>query len=248
MKKNIFIAVLAVFAVVLSAVVLDRPEPIMPEPEISVEVSYIETVSIAEPDMNEKILNVPALCQYPSLPTGCESTAATMVLQYYGENISPVGFAQNWLVCSADFYNCDGVFYGPDPNEVFAGDPFSEYAYGCFSAPIADAVNNNSSLCTAEVLLGKSLEYLCSEYIDSGRPLLIWATMDMQQSYDGKSWITPNGSEFTWIAREHCLVLVGYSTNFYFLNDPQSGVVVAYEKTLVEQRYKELGSQAILIT
>ena len=75
----------------------------------------------------DKLLAVPALSQYPQLPTGCESTAAAMVLQYYGSSITPEEFASSWLECDGGFYTDDGVTYGPDPSMVFAGDPFSRY-------------------------------------------------------------------------------------------------------------------------
>ena len=40
---------------------------------------------------------LPTLCQYPDLPTGCEATAAAMVLQFYGEEVSPAAVAGEWL-------------------------------------------------------------------------------------------------------------------------------------------------------
>ena len=43
------------------------------------------------------------------------------------------------------------------------------------------------------------------------------------------------------------LVLVGYNDEYYFLNDPQSGSTVAYQKDVVEKRFKELGFQAVYI-
>lgn len=196
----------------------------------------------------EKMLNVPLLCQYPELPTGCEATAAAMVLQYYGINITAEDFARNWLACDANFYSINGIRYGPDPNEVFAGDPFSEYAYGCYATPIVSAVNKNSTQCKAWKITDESLETLCAKYIDEGKPLLIWATMGMKQSEQGNSWYLQNGTEFTWIAGEHCLVLVGYNEDYYFLNDPQTGGTVAYKKEIVELRFQELGSQAVYIS
>ena len=196
----------------------------------------------------EKLIDVPAICQYPEVPTGCEATAAAMVLQYYGINITAEDFAAGWLVCDAGFYSINGLQYGPDPNEVFAGDPFSEYSYGCYAGPIVSAVNKNSAQCRAQKITGESLETLCAEYIDQEKPLLIWATMNMKQSEQGDTWYLQNGARFTWIRGEHCLVLVGYNEDHYFLNDPQSGSTAAYEKEIVEVRFKELGSQAVYIS
>lgn len=197
--------------------------------------------------VGEKIIDVPAICQYPELPTGCESVAATMVLQYYGSAVTETEFAGEWLECSDKFYSVFFKDYGPNPDEVFAGNPFSEYSYGCYAGPIVNAINNNSSMCTAEKITGKTLEELCKEYIDNNEPLLIWATMYMKESFKSNSWHLDDGSEFTWTAQEHCMVLVGYDEDSYFLNDPLTGSTEAYPKELVEQRFAELGSQAVYV-
>jgi len=192
-------------------------------------------------------ISVPVLCQYPLLPTGCESVAATMVLRYYGEQITPKEFASAWLKCSDDFYSFGGKLYGPDPNLVFAGDPFSSRAYGCFASPIVEAIHQNSKYCTAQSVTCRSLKELCGKYVDFGIPLLIWATMGMEKSYEGSTWNFKDGTVFTWPAREHCLVLVGYNSKVYFLNDPMTGSPVFYSKELVEKRFEEMGRQAVVI-
>lgn len=199
-------------------------------------------------EAGEKIINVPAISQYPELPTGCESVATTMILQYYGDNITAEEFAGSWLECSEAFYKSNGKLYGPDPNEVFAGNPFKESSYGCFADPIVNAINNHSQNFTAQKITEKTLAELCEEYIDNNEPLLIWATMSMKESGVGTKWYLEDGSVFSWIKGEHCLVLVGYNDDYYYLNDPMSGSVVAYQKNIVESRFSELGQQAICIT
>lgn len=196
----------------------------------------------------ENLIPVSPLCQYPELPTGCEAVAAVMVLQYYGESISSREFARNWLTCSEDFYTYDGKQYGPDPNLVFAGDPFSKNSYGCFAGAIAQAINKNSKSCRAEIITDHTLGQLCTKYIDQGKPLLIWATTGMKESSPGNSWFLNHNTPFTWIAGEHCLVLIGYNEQYYFLNDPMSGSTVAYQKHIVEKRFDELGNQALFIS
>lgn len=194
----------------------------------------------------EKQIPVPALSQYPDLPTGCESTAAAMVLQHYQEPVTPQEFASSWLSCE-EFYTVDEQTYGPDPHTAFAGNPFSAHAYGCYAEPIAAAINTHSSACQAQTITGQSLSDLCAAYIDKDRPLLIWATMQMKPSRPGNSWLLPDGSRFTWIAGEHCLVLVGYTETAYLFNDPQVGGMVSYPKEVAEKRFAALGSQAVYI-
>ena len=195
----------------------------------------------------EKRISVPTISQYPLLPTGCESVAATMVLQYYGENISAKIFARRFLKSSMKFQVKGGVLYGPDPNQVFVGDPFDKNSYGCFADPIVNAVNSYGENLEAIKITDKTLDQLCEEYIVREEPLLIWATMGMKASKKGNSWRLENGTEFTWTAGEHCLVLTGYDANSYFLNDPMTGTVVSYPKDVVQKRFEELGSQAVLI-
>lgn len=194
------------------------------------------------------LMEVPLICQNPMLPTGCEVTSATMLLQYWGENISHDAFASDWLECDNEFYKVSGVLHGPDPDLVFAGDPFSEYSYGCYEKPIVDAVNQNSTVCEAVAIRNKSLDYICDNYIDQGFPVLIWATMEMSPSYKSKRWVTKSGTEFTWIAGEHCLVLVGYGAEGYYFNDPLNGKLICYSKDLTKKRYEELGKRAVVIT
>ena len=197
---------------------------------------------------NEVYLEVPKICQYPLLPTGCESVAAVMVLNYYGEDISAPSFVSEWLKCDSNFYYEDEVLYGPNPNSVFAGDPFSRNSYGCFAPVITEAVNRNSRLCKAETIYDVSLQQLCNTYLSRSQPVLIWATMGMKEASDGNSWILPDGNLYKWIAGEHCLVLIGYDARHYYLNDPLSGATVGYSKEIVEKRYESLGKQAVIIS
>ena len=224
-------------------------QPVISNPSVSSEVPVIsEPPVVSEPPANKKkLIEVPNIKQYPKLPTGCESVAATMLLKYYGVNITAEEFVNSWLECDGNFYTENGILYGPDPNEVFVGSPFNSGSFGCFAGPIVNAINNNCKTHKAEKITDKTLLELCENYIDNDNPLLIWATGYMQASYQGKTWCFADGTKFIWPAREHCLVLVGYDEKNYFLNDPMTGTTVTYQKSLVEKRFKELGGQAVCI-
>lgn len=196
--------------------------------------------------VTEKVISVPALCQYPLLPSGCEATAAAMVLRYYGSDITPEVFASMYLVCEELFYSGEKL-YGPDPYEKFAGSPFGEsYCYGCFAPVIEEAVNSMTGF-SGETITGKSLSELCGLYIDNGKPLLVWVTMEMREPEDGRVWNLPDGREFVWTAGEHCMVLTGYGDGIYYFNDPRSGGSVIFPEDISEKRFSQLGSQAVLI-
>ncbi len=203
-------------------------------------------ISERPPEGANVFLTVPMLCQYPSLPTGCEATAAAMVLQFYGNRMTAETVA-SWLPCSEAFYYQEGVLHGPDPYESFVGDPFSEESYGCFAPVIAAAINERDLPLTATVVSGCSLDELCC-YLDDGKPLLVWVTMEMREPTEGTAWILPDGTPFVWTAGEHCMVLVGYDKERYYFNDPRSGGVVLYERALCEERFEQLGKQAVCIS
>ncbi len=193
-------------------------------------------------------IEVAPLCQYPLLPTGCESVSAVMVLNFYGDLVDMETFASQWLPKNSDFYTYKGEDFGPDPSKAFAGDPFTTYGYGCYAPVIAQSINDNSNVCDAYTVIGKGFDFLLSEYIDNGMPVLVWATMDMAPVKKGDKWITPEGEHFVWTSGEHCLVLTGYDEDYCYFNDPMSGELTKYKRTLSEKRYNEMGKQAVVIT
>lgn len=100
---------------------------------------------------------------------------------------------------------------------------------------------------TAKQLYGVSLKNLCSNYIDKGIPVILWATMYMNTPYISSTW-TYNGKTINWIAPEHCLLLVGYDSSHYIFNDPlTSQPQTYYSKSSVETAYKGLNYQAIVL-
>lgn len=237
--KKVFLCSLCVFLVIAS---------ILASVHIDLIKKVNENAAALGVVVPQKLIDVPTIAQHPELPTGCEAVSAAMVLQYYGVDITAREFALHWLKCSGNFYKANGKLYGPDPNKVFAGDPFTDNSYGCFAEPIVHAINRNSVDCKAQKITDRTLVELCEEYIDNDKPLLIWATMNMKESYAGNSWHLEDDTKFTWIAQEHCLVLVGYNDAYYLLNDPMSGSTVAYQKSIVEKRFAELGGQAVYIS
>lgn len=201
-------------------------------------------------------LDVPYFSQ-EEYPTGCELVCASMLLAYYGFEISPAELIEQGYVgtgsVTEDFMN-PGTYFGDDPNKVFIGDPndIFNFSYGCYSGAIFAGLRKYLAheYYDAANLSGISLKDLCMEYIDRGEPVLIWASTNMEPTHseENNTWtITDTGETFTWISNEHCLVLIGYDDENYCFHDPQSGEKVLYPKAVSEQRYRELGKQAITV-
>lgn len=191
----------------------------------------------------KKVLTVPYIDQTVKYKTGCESVSTVMVLNYFNCNISPETFIDNYLA--------KGSYDSFDPNVCFGGNPYTTNGMGCYAPVITKAVNQYASKTGAKVsatsLTGKTLEYLCSQYIDKHIPVVLWATIDMKTPYNGRK-IPYGDSYIQWIAPEHCLVLVGYDDNNYIFNDPMRQAKIYYGKDIVTRAYLGLGAQAVVIT
>ena len=78
------------------------------------------------------IEDVPLLCQWDDFPSGCECISTTMLLQYYGYDISPYDFIDDHVPTGFLREESDGSLYGPDTSSVFIGSPYSTESLGCF--------------------------------------------------------------------------------------------------------------------
>lgn len=181
-----------------------------------------------------------ALNQNPELPTGCEVTSLTMVLNHLGLDISKTDMCD---------YLDKGSVGHTDPKEKFIGDPTDSNSYGCYSPVIVKAANkyleSKSSEYKAKDISGKKLDDLFS-YIDDGKPVMVWGTVDCKGGSYTVSW-TVNGKTVKWYSPEHCMVLVGYDDNNVWVADPMHGDVRSYKKTTFSDRYDKLGKQAVII-
>ena len=191
--------------------------------------------------------DVPFISQVGRYPTGCESVSAVMACQYAGLSIDVDTFIRSYLPRGSFTYE-NGKMIGWHPNTCFMGDPFTQYGFGCYAPCIEKAILKFLPAgYTLRNTTGTSLTSLCHEYIDKGIPVVVWATMYMNPPTQGRQWILQeNGSLFQWIGREHCLVLTGYDSWYYYFNDPLSGRV-KYAKSLVETRFAQLGKQSLVI-
>lgn len=191
-----------------------------------------------------KIMNVPLINQYPELPTGCEVTALTMLLQYNGVSIRKTTVADDLPKVSLPYYK-NGVKVGPHPNQGFIGTPYSKVSYGVYAEPILKLINKYLPG-RVEDLRGKPLEELLRR-IDEGRPVMIWGTIGMENISYSQSWVTSDGQLFKWPNGEHAVIIVGYDEKYIYINDPYSGKEKKYKRDIINNRYVSLGKQALSI-
>lgn len=105
-------------------------------------------------------LRVPLIDQLPELPTGCEMTATTMMLQYAGVNINKEQFASH-------------VPRSSNPNTGFVGDPASAYGIGLYIYPQGLLPTIRHYLPSAVDLSGVGLQRLKAQ-LTKRHPVVAW--------------------------------------------------------------------------
>ena len=190
--------------------------------------------------------------QYPELPTGCEITAMTMVLNYYGYNVDKVTMALDYMPkVQAEFYRSeDGRLMGPDLENYFVGDPTEDSGYICGTGAIVTAANaylsDVGSSLTAMAMKNAQPEELY-DLIDQGTPVVIWCTINMEDRAETDGWYREDGTYMEWSTNDHGAVLIGYDEDTVMVADPiYSRITVS--RAQFEKIFAERGGQCVILT
>jgi uncharacterized protein YvpB len=257
-------------ASVMSAAVITAEASSAP-PETTPETLSAATITVTATTLPEENLFSPPLLpedgiasafieaenilQNPELPTGCEITALTMLLRFYGFDADKVDLADNYLPVSWGNARWeDGKKFQDSFFTYFIGDPKGR-GYGCFSPAIMTAAekyleeNDTEGRFKAVNISGCEPEYLYRILL-SGNPVMCWATDGMIAPEYRESWYdNETGEQLDWYINEHAFLLVGFDTEkrLVYLSDPMKGEIV-YSMDKFETRFSEMHSQAVIIT
>ncbi len=168
------------------------------------------------------LLPVAHVSQLPELPTGCEITSLTTVLNYLGFDVDKTYMNENYLDKLDGF---DGSFY-----DYFIGDPTTTGSYGCFAPAITSSANrflmDRHSQLLAYNISGSSVRALLTE-VYNGNPVIIWTSSkpDIPTTYTEIR--LGDNTVFNWPSNEHCAVLIGFNLekNTVFISDPLSDII-----------------------
>ena len=184
--------------------------------------------------------NMESVLQNPELPTGCESVALTIALNYLGYSIGKTVIADRYLVYSE--YNFAAGY---------VGDPFGDYGSGIFPPGLVRTANRFLTDVNAERravdLTGCKLGELLS-YTAKGDPVVVWGTIDYGLPLFTDDVSTYKEKTYTWYTNEHCLVIDGYDmeTGELVLQDPMQGRFV-FSLREFEEIYNQIGQYAMTI-
>ena len=203
-------------------------------------------------DKNSVYIDMENVLQLPELPVGCEITALTILLRYYGFDADKTVLARDYLPkSSGNMREAEGKVYKDSFFDYFIGDPFSR-GYGCFSGAIVRAaeryIADNGGGYTVKNISGSDPDTLY-QYLIEGTPVLCWATDGMIEPEWFETWYdNATGEQLDWYLNEHCFVLAGFdiAAGTVTLNDPMKGII-DYNIDRFETRYAQMHSQAIVI-
>lgn len=195
--------------------------------------------------------------QMPELPTGCEITAMTMVLNYYGCEVTKEEMARDYLPTIFDYqeprregrHRREFYEYGDDLENYFLGDPFTEYGTVCGTSAIVMAANlylsEEESELWAVDLSGITTKELY-KIVLSGSPAVVFTTIDMEDREETMGWYTEDGTYVEWSHNDHATVIIGCSEDEVVIADPLEGIVT-YDKTQFEKVFAQRGYRCVVI-
>ncbi len=199
----------------------------------------------------ETFINVPMIYQNPELPNGCEIVSMTAALNYFGYQADKVDMAANYLPRNF-FYRVEGELHGPHPNKAYAGEPESPTnGFYVYAPPAVKAANDFISDVAGNhqaIDLTGSAKAEIMEYVYMGKPVVIWATLDLSPGRINYGWWLNDGSGVYYEAfvNLHCMVIHGVNEDMLYVMDPLEGFM-EYPLEEFFESYQSLGSRAITL-
>ncbi|MDO5559493.1 MAG: C39 family peptidase [Oscillospiraceae bacterium] len=188
-------------------------------------------------------IDVDYIYQNPELPTGCEVTSLTMLLNYLGFDVSKTELVDNFLTMD---YQGTKTF-----DQAFIGSPYTDAGYGCFAPVIVSTAQDylDSVGSTYEPLNITGTEFdLLYDYISNDNPVVVWTSMYLMETYEDFCYTAADGTDVYWYVNEHCMLLTGYDkeNNTITAADPLCGLML-YNADAFKEKYDTLGKQAVVI-
>ena len=229
-----------------SSVSVDTAEVLTDTEEAAAKPAIVSTEEAAASILSKQFrhirytLPVPCLSQYPELPTGCEVTSLTMLLNYLGCDVDKTTIADRYLV------------YGDSFVLSYHGDPYEDNGAGIYPPGIIQTVANyaiqTDQTLAAVDLTGMSFRSLY-QFLENGYPVMLWTTLRAEYpSFDEEIFEEYNGIRYPWYINEHCVLLVGYDvkSGTVSVNDPIYGEMT-YDAAYYEEIYQTIGQFALTV-
>ncbi|MCQ2490717.1 MAG: C39 family peptidase [Ruminococcus sp.] len=188
-------------------------------------------------------VNVDALLQTPELPTGCEITALTELLNFYGFSADKVEMADIFMA------NDQVGYY--TMNDAYLGDPRSNNGFGCNAPVIVRAADDYFSYLGSDWyavnITGSPIEAVYYQ-IEQGRPAVVWTTINQAETHKEYEFTLGCGEDLNFNPMQHCVVVYGFDfeAGVVHVADPLAGNVT-YEIERFTRIYESMDRQAVVL-
>ncbi len=189
------------------------------------------------------ILDVPLYNQHPNYPTGCESAALYMLLQYYDVDVTMESIV-NALPKGPIPYEKNGKLYGANPEKEFVGNPKDKNSYGVYNKPIQITANKFKK--DAQTKNNATIDDI-QNILKNGNPVIAWYTTNIRKGIQyKKQWIDyETGETIKWPSYEHAIVIYGVKGPIFFYNDPNTGSSYVTSIKDFQKVFNELGGRIV---
>lgn len=188
------------------------------------------------------IKGVPTINQNPDYPTGCESVALTILLNYYGVAVTPDDIIGS-LPKGELPYSAGDKVYGGNPEKEFIGNPYSQNSFGVYEKPLAVVANSYKQ--GIHIATGTDFDTILN-IVKQGRPVMVWTSMNLIKPYISMTWTyKETGETIYWKANEHAVVIAGYTNDKVIISDPIGGKIKYQSRSIFKERYDYFGKKAL---
>jgi uncharacterized protein YvpB len=177
------------------------------------------------------VLDAPVYKQERNL--SCESSSAAMAANFFGVRASE---AQILASLPLD----------ENPHKGFRGNVDGLYGglkdYGVYAEPIRQVLADLGL--TVEPFSGGPEDI--RDHLRRGRVLVAWITYDLRVETP-RSVMLDNGEAVTMVPYEHALLIVGYNSDGFWVNDPYAGTAKFYAESEFARSFAYLGNMALVV-
>ncbi|MFC4771391.1 C39 family peptidase [Enterococcus hermanniensis] len=203
-----------------------------------------------EKEAGATIIDVPLENQNegnPPLENGCEITALSMLLNYYGYETNKNKLAEQ--LNYVPLYEDESQDIHGNPHDGFVGNIYGGYdAMGVAVEPIAavaeDYVEGNHSVVSSSSTDFSELAAI----VQAGTPVWVVTTVDFQvpTANDFQTWQTTSG-EVTVSPLCHAVVVTGVDSQHVYVNDPYGYKNRIVDRSEFEEIFQAMGNESLYI-
>jgi uncharacterized protein YvpB len=190
-----------------------------------------------------KISDVPLINQMddPRLYNGCEVTSMAMIFNYHGMDVTKNELADKIKRVPLTYRNN----LKGNPHDGFVGDMKNGPGLSVYHEPMQELAAQYVG--TRAVDISGSPVRELYRYIAEGLPVWIITTSNLAPVDNFEKWKTPSG-EIDVSFNVHSVTVTGYDKDAVYVNNPYGQKNQKVDKKDFEAAWKQMGSQAIVIT